>query len=124
MIPNLVYTTPNASLHGRHYWHMEKNMIDIEGLKKAGMTPKEAGYRAVKFAKTLKEANMNYCEEQQLDALRKENEELRREIEKREKERIALEDENKKLKEEVDKMKEYRIKCAAYENVLDAIRMK
>lgn len=52
-----------------------ENMIDIEGLKKAGMTSKEAGYRAVKFAKTLKEANMNYCEEQQLDALRKEKEE-------------------------------------------------
>lgn len=46
-------------------------MIDIEGLKKAGMTSKEAGYRAAKFEKALKEANMNYCEEQQLDALRK-----------------------------------------------------
>lgn len=99
-----------------------ENMIDIEGLKKAGMTSKEAGYRAAKFAKTLKETNMNYCEEQQLDALRKKNEELRCEIEKREKDRITLEDENKKLKEEVDKMKEYRTKCDAYENVLDAIK--
>lgn len=103
---------------------MEKNMIDLEWLKKTGMTLEGAKIGTEEFEKTLKEANMNYCEEQQLDALRKENEELRCEIEKREKDRITLEDENKKLKEEVDKMKEYRIKCAAYENVLDAIRMK
>lgn len=101
---------------------MEKNMIDIEGLKKAGMTSEGAKIGTEEFEKTLKEANMNYCEEQQLDALRKENEELRCEIEKREKDRITLEDENKKLKEEVDKMKEYKIKCIAYEKVIDAIK--
>lgn len=101
---------------------MEKNMIDLEWLKKAGMTSEGAKIGTEEFEKTLKEANMNYCEEQQLDALRKENEELRCEIEKREKDRITLEDENKKLKEEVDKMKEYKIKCIAYEKVIDTIK--
>lgn len=101
---------------------MEKNMIDIEGLKKAGMTSKEAGYRAAKFAKTLKETNMNYCEEQQLDALRKENEELRCEIEKREKDMMTLKIENTNLKESINEMIKYKMKCVAYENVLNAIK--
>ena len=92
-----------------------ENMIDIEGLKKAGMTSKEAGYRAAKFEKALKEANMNYCEEQQLDALRKENEELKREI-------VNLKEENGILKEVEKNLNEYKIKCIAYENVLDAIK--
>lgn len=115
MIPNLVYTTPNASLHGRHYWYMEKNMIDLEWLKKAGMTSEGAKIGTEEFEKTLKEANMNYCEEQQLDALRTENEELKREI-------VNLKEENGILKEVEKNLNEYKIKCIAYEKVIDAIK--